>query len=111
MSTYLRTRSAVATIAVYCRRYFPSDTAYRELLVAEGFDVESCALVYRPTVLPTDVMGWLQTFCTSFLDLVPEQRRDQVHTSAAVYYSSNSPASEALTGQMPVKNVLCLRAS
>ena len=60
------------------RRYFPSDTAYRELLEAEGFEVESCVLVYRPTTLPTNVLGWLETFCTSFTDLVPEQRRRQV---------------------------------
>jgi len=65
------------TVICY-RRYFPSDTAYRELLEAEGFDVESCMLVYRPTTLPTNVVGWLETFCTSFMDLVPEQRRQQV---------------------------------
>ena len=62
-------------------RFFPSDTAYRELLIAEGFDVERCELVYRPTLLPTDVMGWLQTFCNSFMELVPLDRRQHVRNA------------------------------
>ena len=60
------------------RRFFPSNVVYRELLVAEGFQVERCELVYRPTLLPTDVMGWLETFCTSFLELVPVEQRQMV---------------------------------
>jgi hypothetical protein len=33
-----------------------------------GFRVDSIALVPRPTPLPGDVIGWLETFAHSFLD-------------------------------------------
>jgi len=47
--------------------YFPSDTEYRQVLEDAGFVIETIALIPRPTPLPTDVRGWLETFAGSFL--------------------------------------------
>jgi trans-aconitate methyltransferase len=46
--------------------YFPTASAYRRLLEAGGFAVEAIALHTRPTVLPTDMSGWLRTFANPF---------------------------------------------
>lgn len=55
--------------------YFPSAEAYRKLLEARGFRVEEIAIIPRPTPLPGDFGGWLDTFADSFLaSLEPEQR-------------------------------------
>lgn len=40
--------------------YFPSAEEYREVLHQAGFQVESCALIVRPTPLPNGAQGWLQ---------------------------------------------------
>jgi hypothetical protein len=58
--------------------YYPTATAYRKLLESHGFTVESCTLVPRPTPLPTNLVGWLRTFCRkSFLaDLDDEAAED-----------------------------------
>ena len=55
--------------------YFPTDTAYRERLEACGFQVGSIALIPRPTPLPGDVIGWLDTFAQSFTAPLPEGER------------------------------------
>lgn len=47
--------------------YFPSDVEYAAKLVAAGFRVHSIVLFDRPTPLPTDVIGWLETFAQNFL--------------------------------------------
>ena len=47
--------------------YFPSDAEYRRVLEDAGFVVDTIALIPRPTPLPTDVRGWLETFAGSFL--------------------------------------------
>ena len=47
--------------------YFPSVAAYRELLEAAGFRIQSIKLIPRPTPLPGDVMGWLETFSGAFV--------------------------------------------
>ncbi len=55
--------------------YFPSVAAYRELLEAAGFKIQSIKLIPRPTPLPGDVMGWLETFSGAFVgDLDPALR-------------------------------------
>jgi SAM-dependent methyltransferase len=46
--------------------YFPTAAAYRRLLEAGGFAVETIALHSRPTLLPTDMAGWLRTFANPF---------------------------------------------
>jgi SAM-dependent methyltransferase len=65
--------------------YFPSDVEYRRLLEQAGFVVETIALIPRPTPLPTDVRGWLETFAGSFLGpLAPGERElflDEVCTA------------------------------
>ncbi|MGI9505636.1 MAG: class I SAM-dependent methyltransferase [Geminicoccaceae bacterium] len=51
--------------------YFPTVEAYQTRLEAQGFDVVSIELIPRPTPLPTDMEGWLQTMagpCFATLD-------------------------------------------
>lgn len=50
--------------------YFPSDEEYRAKLEAAGFQVDSIALIPRPTPQPGDVRAWLETFGDSFLSAV-----------------------------------------
>jgi trans-aconitate methyltransferase len=52
--------------------YFPSDADYRERLERHGFDVREIRLFPRPTPLPGDVTGWLETFCQTFTATLPE---------------------------------------
>jgi trans-aconitate methyltransferase len=47
--------------------YFPSDDEYGARLEAGGFDVRSIELFPRPTPLPGDILGWLDTFANPFL--------------------------------------------
>lgn len=54
---------------------FPSDTDYRARLERRGFAVREIRLFPRPTLLPGDVTGWLETFCQSFTALLPEPER------------------------------------
>ena len=51
--------------------FFPTAEDYRARLEAHGFTVDSIALFPRPTPLPGDVTGWLETFAESFLTAVP----------------------------------------
>jgi len=55
--------------------YFPGDDVYRALLERAGFEVEYIALIDRPTPLPGDVVGWLETFAQGFLAAVPAEDR------------------------------------
>jgi len=48
--------------------YFPTPGDYATRLERAGFRVDSIALIPRPTPLPGDVIGWLETFAHSFLD-------------------------------------------
>ena len=55
--------------------FFPTAEQYRGLLEARGFRVESVALFERPTPLPGELAGWLETFAESFFkQVVPEAR-------------------------------------
>jgi SAM-dependent methyltransferase len=47
--------------------YFPTPDDYRARLERAGFRVDRIALIPRPTPLPGDVIGWLETFARSFL--------------------------------------------
>lgn len=55
--------------------YFPTVADYRARLEARGFAVASIALIPRPTPLPGDVTGWLETFAESFTGVLPEGER------------------------------------
>jgi len=48
--------------------YFPTPGDYATRLERAGFRVDSIALVPRPTPLPGDIIGWLETFAQSFFD-------------------------------------------
>jgi trans-aconitate methyltransferase len=47
--------------------YFPTPDDYAARLRRAGFRVDKIALIPRPTPLPGDVTGWLETFAQSFL--------------------------------------------
>ena len=55
--------------------FFPTAEDYGARLVARGFHVASIALIPRPTPLPGDVTGWLETFAESFTALLPAEER------------------------------------
>ena len=57
--------------------YFPTTEDYGSRLVAAGFEVRYIALIPRPTRLPGDVMGWLETFSGSFTALLPPVQRPE----------------------------------
>ena len=46
--------------------YFPTVADYSQHLTSAGFVVNYIALIPRPTPLPGDVTGWLETFAESF---------------------------------------------
>ena len=59
--------------------FFPTPGEYEILLARHGFTIESLELFPRPTPLPGDISGWLETFAQPFLGGVPEgERRDVV---------------------------------
>jgi trans-aconitate methyltransferase len=47
--------------------YFPTPGDYATRLERAGFRVDSIALIPRPTPLPGDIIGWLETFAHSFV--------------------------------------------
>ena len=55
--------------------FFPTADDYAERLERAGFTVREIALVPRPTPLPTSMAGWLHTFASPFLDVLPELDR------------------------------------
>ncbi len=55
--------------------YFPAPAEYRAKLERAGFDVESIELFPRPTILPTDMHGWLETFAEPFFQALPSSDR------------------------------------
>ncbi|MGH7914391.1 MAG: SAM-dependent methyltransferase, partial [Candidatus Binataceae bacterium] len=55
--------------------YFPTVDDYRGRLERGGFTVEYIELIPRPTPLPTDMAGWLDTFAAPFLHRLPAKER------------------------------------
>jgi trans-aconitate methyltransferase len=55
--------------------YFPTVNDYRARLERGGFAVEYIELIPRPTPLPTDMAGWLDTFAELFLRRLPAETR------------------------------------
>lgn len=55
--------------------YFPTIEDYQGKLVAQGFVVNTIALIPRPTPLPGSLVAWLETFAQSFVtSLSPVER-------------------------------------
>ncbi len=63
--------------------FFPGAEEYKELLEASGFEVKSISLIPRPTLLPGDVGGWLETFAQPYTSALPANKR-QSFTSEVV---------------------------
>jgi trans-aconitate methyltransferase len=57
--------------------YFPTPGDYAARLERAGFRVDSIALIPRPTPLPGDIVGWLETFAQSFLEALPSAVREE----------------------------------
>jgi hypothetical protein len=55
--------------------YFPSVEDYSQQLTSGGFVINYIALIPRPTELPGDVTGWLETFAESFTSTLPATQR------------------------------------
>lgn len=76
----------VALVAVLARRgldghavfpwYFPSAEAYAARLGAHGFALDQIDLIPRPTLLPTGMAGWLDTFAQSFFGPLAARQRE-----------------------------------
>jgi SAM-dependent methyltransferase len=62
--------------------FFPTEAEFRNLLVTSGFDVESIVLFPRPTPLPTDLRGWLDTFAGPFVAGLDAGDRESVFDHA-----------------------------
>ncbi len=72
-----------AAPGLYNPWFFPSTDVYASILECGGFRVEHMESLPRPTALPGDVRGWLQTFAGAFLCGLDEQDRsraiDEIH--------------------------------
>ena len=62
-------------VAVATPWFFPRPEEYRGLLEDRGFAVESLALIPRPTPLPGDMGGWLQTFAQPYASALSATER------------------------------------
>lgn len=79
--------------------HFPTPQAFGQLLEASGFTVQVLERIPRPTRLPGDVGGWLQTFAHPYLAEIPaterkdfinmlvEQLRPQLCNAAGKWYA------------------------
>jgi SAM-dependent methyltransferase len=56
--------------------YFPTTDEYGGRLAGAGFDVRYIEIIPRPTPLPGDVAGFLETFGGSFTSVLPPKERD-----------------------------------
>jgi SAM-dependent methyltransferase len=83
----------VALSAVLARRgldahrvhpwYFPSAAAYRSKLEEAGLAVADISIIPRPTMLPTSIEAWLDTFAGTFFGALPEQDRSSARAEVA----------------------------
>jgi trans-aconitate methyltransferase len=55
--------------------YFPTVEEYSAKLKTAGFSINFIALIPRPTPLPGDITGWLETFGESFTASLPPSER------------------------------------
>jgi SAM-dependent methyltransferase len=68
-------RRGVAAVASRIPWYFPTVDDYRGRLERGGFAVDYIALIPRPTPLPTDMTGWIETFGDALLRQLPADKR------------------------------------
>jgi SAM-dependent methyltransferase len=68
-------RHGIANVAARIPWYFPTVDDYRGRLERADFTVDYIALIPRPTPLPTDMGGWIETFGDSLLRLLPVETR------------------------------------
>ncbi|KND00057.1 uncharacterized protein SPPG_04401 [Spizellomyces punctatus DAOM BR117] len=59
--------------------FFPTTNHYAKLL-DPYFTPTHLEIIPRPTLLPTDLNGWLSSFATHFLEAVPESDRENVRS-------------------------------
>ncbi len=65
--------------------YFPAPDDYAWRLEGAGFRVDTIALIPRPTPLPGDLIGWLETFAQSFfVGFSDGERREYLEEVRAV---------------------------
>jgi SAM-dependent methyltransferase len=55
--------------------YFPTVEDYSGKLKTSGFSINYIALIPRPTPLPGDITGWLETFAEGFTSCLPPPER------------------------------------
>ncbi len=55
--------------------YFPTVEEYSARLIKGGFAIDYIALIQRPTPLPGDVIGWLETFAENFTSKIAAAER------------------------------------
>ncbi|TAM80633.1 MAG: class I SAM-dependent methyltransferase [Acidobacteria bacterium] len=56
--------------------YFPTTDEYRAKLELAGFRVDTIELLPRPTILPTHMRGWLETFAGPFFQIFAQRERN-----------------------------------
>jgi SAM-dependent methyltransferase len=71
----LESALAARGLSVACPWFFPRPETYRSMLETYEFEVESIALFPRPTSLPGDVGGWLETFAQPYLAAITLSER------------------------------------
>jgi SAM-dependent methyltransferase len=75
-------RHGVANAAAQIPWYFPTVDDDRGRLERAGFEADYIALIPRPTPLPTDMGGWIETFGDSLLSLLPADQRSRARNEA-----------------------------
>ena len=55
--------------------YFPRPEEFSKLLEDKGFELKTIDLFPRPTLLPGDVSGWLETFAQHYTSVLPVRDR------------------------------------
>ena len=58
--------------------FYPTVEQFSVMLRSNGFEVKSCALIPRPTPLPTGIEGWLKTFAAPFTEGLEKMRQEAV---------------------------------
>ncbi len=68
-------RHGIESAASLSPWYFPTPDEYQAKLEHAGFRVDFIELIPRPTILPTDMRGWLETFAGRFFNPLPQCER------------------------------------
>lgn len=92
---YAELRARSADPAAFDPWYFPGPEEYGARLAAQGFVVERIELFERPTPLPGDMLGWLQTFAGPFLRALPTAQHEDCLAAAV---ERLAPALRDVTG-------------